>query len=242
MANRNKRVDWDRVKRLYRAGMLSIYEIGRECSVPEQNIRYHAKKNGWTRDLTDEVRRAARTKMVENIAKSMDGGKVAAEKAGKITEDEIVELAARTQVEVVRQHQRTLGAGHTLTMRMLNELDTMTTQQGELMEMIKSVEDPKRQHALFRATSLGNRATTMRDLATAARLWVTLERQAFNISDDRDKDDSAQRKLDSMTAEQLRKEILEDARKLGLELTSEELSKPKGVIPSRIQPGNGKMH
>jgi hypothetical protein len=241
MSNPNRRIDWKRVERLYRAGMLSVYEIARECACPEANIRYHAKKNGWTRDLTDEVRRTTRKKLVENLATGISG-KTVLDQVTKATEEDIIEQAARTQVEVVRQHQRTLGSGHTLTMRMLNELDASTSHNGELVELIRSTAAPIRQQALLRAVSLNSRATIMRDLATAARLWVTLERQAFNISDDRDKHDDAQRKLDTMTADQLRKEIVEDAKKLGLDLTSEDLVKPRGVAPARVMPGNGKMH
>lgn len=235
----NKKVDWERVERLYRAGLLSISEIGRECGVPEANIRYYIKTRGWKRDLTDEVRRTARTKMVENLAKVFDDGKGAIDQLKKVTDEQIIEEAAKTQVEVVRQHQRTLGSGHSLTMRMLSELDSTTMHRGELEELIKSTVAPSRQRALMNAVSLSSRATIMRDLATAARLWVTLERQAFNIVDDRDKgNNDQQRKLDEMTAEQLRKEIMDDAKKLGLELTSEDFA--RGVAPTTN--GSGKVH
>ena len=74
--NSNPRINWERIERLYRAGILSLYEIARECHTVEGNIRYRAKKEGWKRDLTDEVRRAARTKMVENLASVQDAGNI----------------------------------------------------------------------------------------------------------------------------------------------------------------------
>ena len=233
------RVDWNRIERLYRAGMLAVTEIARECGIPEANIRYHAKRLGWKRDLTDEMRARTRTKMVENLAKVFDDGKGALDQLNKVTDEELIEQASKTQVEVVRQHQATLGSGHSLTMRMLNELDATTTHRGELEELIKSTVAPMRQRALQTAVSLNARATIMRDLATAARLWVTLERQAFNIADDREKDNKEQRKLDEMTSEQLRTEILEDANKLGLKLTSQDFV--QGVVPKTTN-GSGKVH
>ena len=239
MANYNRRIDWNRIERLYRAGMLTVVEIAKECSVPESNIRYHAKKMGWKRDLTDEVRRTTRTKLVENLAKVFDGGEAVTDKLKQISDDEIIEQAAKTQVQVVREHQKTLGQGHNLTMRMLCELDATTSYRGEIEELIKSTVAPLRQKALLNAVSLSQRATVMRDLATAARLWVTLERQAFNIVDDREKDSKEQQKLNEMTAEQLRSEILDDAKKLGLELSSDDL-KGNGVAPKHTS--NGKMH
>lgn len=244
----NKRTDWNRIERLYRAGVLTVSEIGRECNVPEANIRYHAKTRCWTRDLSDRVRTTTRTKMVENLANARNWRGVSNSKENKeiidrltgATDDQIIEEAARTQVEVVRQHQQTLGSGHSLTLRMLNELDATTTHRGELEDMIKSTIHPRRQGALMTAMSLAGRATIMRDLAQAARIWVTAERQAFNIADDREKDSKESRKLDEMTADQLRKEVVEDARKLGLELTSKDFS--QGVVPSKTVNGSGKVH
>ena len=236
----NQVVDWQRVERLFRAGLLSVHEIARECGLPEANVRYHAKRLGWKRDLSDEVRSRARTKMVENLAKVFDDGRGAMEQLRKVTDEQIIEEAARTQVEVVRQHQTTLGSGHSLTVRMLNELDATTTHRGELEEMIKSSIAPRRQGAALAAISLPQRATVMRDLATAARTWVILERQAFNIAED--KDNSAdKRKLDEMTAEQLRSEIIDDAKKMGLRLDPDNMGS-RGIAPSKTTNGSGKVH
>ncbi len=185
--------------------------------------------------MTDAMRSRTRTKMVENLAKVFDSGESALDKLQHVTDEELIEQASRTQVQVVREHQKTLGSGHSLTMRMLNELDATTTHRGELEDMIKSTIAPRRQGALLNAISLGQRATVMRDLATAARLWVTLERQAFSIADDRDKDNKEQRKLDEMTSEQLRQEIITDAQKLGLPLEG------LGVAPKTTN-GSGKVH
>lgn len=214
----NRKTDWKKIERLYRAGLLSIREIAREMNITEGDIRYHAKKHGWKRDLTQEARQAYRTKTVQNLAKVFDSGDLK-NQLDSITDEEIIEEAARTQIEVVRQHQKTLGAGHSLTMRLLNELDTVTSHTDELERAIVDTTAPNRRAGLQRAISLGARATTLRDLAAAARLWVTLERQAFNIVDDRDKGED-QKKLDEMTAEELRAEIKDDAKKLGLDLTS----------------------
>lgn len=235
------RTDWNRIERLYRAGLLSVVEIGRETNTPEANIRYHAKKNGWKRDLTEEMRARTRTKMVENLAQGVSRKETIDQLIGA-TDEDLIEQAARTQVQVVREHQKTLGHGHSLTMRMLNELDATTTHRGELEDMIKSTTAPRRAGALINAVSLGARATVMRDLATAARTWVLLERQAFNIADDREKD-VKDRKIDEMTAEQLRAEILRDANKMGLDLKPDDFKNSNVVgIVAKATNGSGKPH
>lgn len=241
MANIKKSIPWDKVERLYRAGLLSNHEIARECNTVEGNIRAKAKKEGWKRDLTSEMRASTRNKLIEELAKISDSP----DKLNQFkttTDEEIIELAARTQVEVVRQHQSTLGSGHSLTMRMLSELDAATTNKGELEELIKSTIAPSRQRAIQAAISLSARATTLRNLASSAREWITMERQAFNIAEDRG-DNKEQRKLDEMTAEQLRAEIIDDAKKMGLDLSSEDIgSKAVGIVANKAATGNGKMH
>lgn len=239
----NKRKpDLARVERLYRAGLLAITEIARECVIPEANIRYYAKKLGWKRDLTDEMRTRTRTKLVENLA-TFDKGQDIVDELRKSSDEELIEQAARTQVQVVREHQKTLGNGHSLTMRMLNELDAMTTHRGELEDMIKSTIAPRRQGALMAASSLGNRAAVLRNLAASAREWVILERQAFNIADDREKDNKEQSKLDQMTAEQLRAEILTDAKKMGLDLNPDDLTSNSIVgVAAKAANGSGLKH
>lgn len=238
MANVKKWIDWAKIERLYRAGLLSVHEIGRECGTAEGNIRHKAKKEGWKRDLTDAMRNATRTKMVEQLANVSDEQ---ADRIKKSSDEELIELAAKTQVEVVRQHQTTLGAGHSLVMRMLSELEAATTQKGELEQLIKSTISPHRQAAALASVSLSARATTLRNLASSAREWITMERQAFNIAEDRG-DNKDQRKLDDMTAEQLRQEIIDDAKKMGIDLSPEELgSKAVGVVAKSAN-GSGLKH
>ena len=112
-----------------------------------------------------------------DLALVFDGSDVV-KQIQEATDEEIIEQASKTQVQVVRGHQKTLGDGHNLVMRMLSELDATTAHRGELEEMIKSTISPIRQKAALNAISLGGRAQVMRDLAIAAKTWVILERQA----------------------------------------------------------------
>src|SRR3954468_6016479 len=75
--------------------------------------------------------------------------------------------------------------------------------------------DKTKRAAALRAVSLPARATVMRDLAQAARVWINLERQAFRISDDRTKEMPSI--VDNMTEDELRASILEDLQILGIE-------------------------
>lgn len=218
-----KRIDYKKAERLYRQGLLSNAEIAMQIGAKgESTVRALAKQFGWQRDLTHEMRMKARTQMVENLATFGDPTK----RLSDMQDAEIIEEAARTQVTVIREHQKTLKQGHSLTLRMLSELDDTTAHMGELQELIRSTIATSRQEALRRALSLGSRATIMRDLATSARMWVQLERQAFNIVDESKNPEV--KDIDNKSAEELRAEILNDAQRMGLDLTKEDF----GVVHS----------
>ena len=60
-------VNWKAIGCDYRAGILSIRDIGRIHGVTHQAISKHAKKHGWERDLRARVREAARAVLDETM-------------------------------------------------------------------------------------------------------------------------------------------------------------------------------
>jgi len=180
------KTDWEAIEREYRAGMLSVREIARQYGVTDTAIRKRAKAEGWERDLSQKVREAARAKLVR-----ADGSREGSQER-RANDAQTVDFAAERQVEVVRQHRTAIGRGRDLTLRLLDELDASTTCVGELEAMIEEEtrgdSNSTRRNSMMRAVSLGGRATVMRDLSTAAKNWIALERQAFNM-DEKPEDD-----------------------------------------------------
>jgi hypothetical protein len=153
----------------------------------EGAIRKYAKQHKWKGDLGAKVRAKTREKLIKDLADGSRDGSDSSSPQRAMSEDETTELAALTQVTVVRDHKATISTGRSLTMRLLSELDAVTSNVGELKQEIAAgkKDDAKRRNAMLKAVGLSNRAATMRDLATAARTWVGLERQAFSIVEDR---------------------------------------------------------
>jgi hypothetical protein len=52
-----KSVDWEAIEREYRAGQLTVVEIGRQHGLSHTAINKRAKRDGWTRNLADRVRK-----------------------------------------------------------------------------------------------------------------------------------------------------------------------------------------
>jgi hypothetical protein len=118
---------------------------------------------------------------------------------------------------VVREHKATIGNGRDLTLRLLSELDATTSRVGELEDMIvANVDDAKKRTAMMRAVSLPGRAGVMRDLAQAARTWVSLERQAFGIVEDKVGEKAVS--TEGVRASDLWAELVQEAIELGLPL------------------------
>jgi hypothetical protein len=166
--------DWEAVEREYRAGQLSVSEIGRQHGVSHTAINKRAKKEGWLRDLSKKVRQTVSARLVS--------AEVSATNAR-----EAVELAAARGVEVVRQHRRDIARGRDLTLRLLDELDGTTAYVGEIEAMIVDEtagdRSTQRRNAMLKAVSLPSRAGVIKDLSAAAKNWITLERQAFNLDE-----------------------------------------------------------
>lgn len=189
-----KTPDWQRIRAEYRAGQLSIREIARQYDLSETAIRKKAKTEGWTRDLSSQVREKVRTDLVRS--------EVRTEKGSALTDDEIIEEAAARGVLIVRGHQKAIGEAMELFAVLMLELKEATRLREEIEEAIilETAEDKtdKRRARMLAAVSLGGRVSTLRDLSTAMKTYITLERQAFNLDDHGTDDCSHERALEEL--------------------------------------------
>lgn len=94
-----KQPDWEVIERAYRAGALSIRTIVDRNGVSDTAIRKKAKALGWERDLSKQVRKEVRNKLVR--------GEVREDQCANLERDaEIIEEAAEEGARVVRSHRR----------------------------------------------------------------------------------------------------------------------------------------
>lgn len=180
--------DWESIERDYRAGVLSIREVGKLHGVSEGAIRKKAKALGWERDLTEKVNEKVRSELVRST--HLPDPKSSANQ--KQTEREIIDHAAATVVHVVRQHRGRIKQGNALVELLSKQLMDVAGSREEFEQAIGIVyagdKTPERMNRLLKAVSLGAHSTIAVNLANATRVWVGLERQAFNISEGVDPD------------------------------------------------------
>lgn len=177
MSAEKKPTDWESIERQYRAGVLSIREIGKAHDVSDTAIRKKAKAADWQRDLSAKVAEKVRSDLVRNEVRT----------ANPQTEREIIEEAAATVVHVVRSHRARIKSGSALVDLLTEQLLDAANNREQLEESIeaecKGDIDSRRRNAMLRAVSLGAHASIASSLANATKTWVGLERQAFGLDD-----------------------------------------------------------
>lgn len=136
MHKKNKAIDWAGVERDYRAGVMSIREIAKWYGISDTAIHKKAKAEGWVRK-----------QQPPHIERKALVGEV---------------VSVRAEVKPEQQTDRARG----IVTRLLDELDTVTANIGQLEDMIEAEEsDPRRRGALMKAISLGERAKTLKDIS-----------------------------------------------------------------------------
>jgi hypothetical protein len=133
----NKPIDWAGIEKDYRAGVMSIREIAKWYGVSHTAINKKAKAEGWTREAQP-----------------------------KHFDRKPVLIGEIVSVRVDATPEQLTGRARGMAARLLDELDTVTANIGQLEEMIETEEsDPRRRGALMKAVSLGERAKTLKDIS-----------------------------------------------------------------------------
>ncbi|WP_010486913.1 hypothetical protein [Pseudomonas sp. S9] len=177
---KDKKTDWEAIERAFRAGALSIRTIADRNGVSDTAIRKRAKAGGWERDLSEQVRKEVRNKLVR--------GEVREEQCANPEYDaEIVEEAAEEGARVVRSHRRDIRKATNLADLLMDDL-LMTIQQREAIEdaIDEDTRDDKsglRRGSMMAAVSLPSNAKTLFQLSSAMKNLQVLERQAFGLDD-----------------------------------------------------------
>jgi hypothetical protein len=143
-------IDWAGIESDFRTGAMSIRELAKWHQVSEAAVRKRAKAGGWVR--AD----AAPTKPVKKAEIAV---------TYRVTPTGV--RSDTTQPEVI------VGRGRNLALRMLDELDAVTSAQDELggliVEATAGDETERRREAMMKALTLSSRANTLKALASALK-------------------------------------------------------------------------
>lgn len=182
-----KQPDWEAIERAYRAGALSIRTIAERQGVSDTAIRKKAKALGWARDLSDQVRKEVRSKLVRGEVRNNQG-------ANRELDAEIIEEAAEEGAQVVRSHRRDIRKAMNIANLLMDDLLTTIKRREEIEDAIaeETADDESgfRRSSMLAAVALPSNAKTLFQLSSAMKNLQVLERQAFGL-DEKEKTDEA---------------------------------------------------
>ena len=160
------KVDWEAIEREYRAGQLSIREIGRQYGVSHVGIEKHAKKAGWVQDLKEAVKEEVTTVLVPTIVTA---------------ETEVTTVTNSHTHEAENKAIVKAAAGRTLKLVQIHRADAQRQREilRTLMAMLRNrVPDDK---VMLDFESLRDVSTVSRNAASALKSLVSIERQAYGL-------------------------------------------------------------
>lgn len=180
--------DWEAIERAYRAGALSIRTIAERNGISDTAIRKKAKAAGWARDLSEQVRKEVRNKLVR--------GEVREDQCANPEHDaEIVEEAAEEGARVVRSHRRDVRKATNLANLLMDDLLSTIQNREKIEDAIidETSEDTNgmRRGSMLAAVGLPSNAKTLFQLSSALKNLQILERQAFGL-DEKEKTDESE--------------------------------------------------
>lgn len=182
-----KQPDWEAIERAYRAGALSIRTIAERQGVSDTAIRKKAKTLGWVRDLSEQVRKEVRSKLVRGEVRNDQG-------ANCELDAEIIEEAAEEGAQVVRSHRRDIRKATNIANLLMDDLLTTIKRREEIEDAIaeETADDESgfRRSSMLAAVALPSNAKTLFQLSSAMKNLQVLERQAFGL-DEKEKTDEA---------------------------------------------------
>ena len=179
-----KQPDWERIEQLFRAGLLSVREIAAACGVSHTAINKRSKAEGWDRDLNAKIK----AKADSLVSKREVSTKVSTETLA--TERGIVEANAEVIADIRMAHRTDIGRSRRLANKLLDELESLTDEQGTIKELIAQFKEGDHEDGdamadvLALAQKMGalpSRTKTMKELAETLKTLVLLERQAYDL-------------------------------------------------------------
>lgn len=145
--------DWEGVEREYRAGQLSLDEIGKMYGISKGRISQKAKAEGWKQDLSNRIKARAEAKLNERLVKEKLN-----ESFTSAPDIERVEAGAEAIASIITEHRGMSKRMRERVSKYEEELSTCGEELGEKIKMLKS-------------------------LAETAKIIVNLERQSLGLKE-----------------------------------------------------------
>ncbi len=206
MANPNPRIDWDVVHLEYRANVLSIRQIADRHGITEGAIRKRAKRDGWVRDLSSEIRDVAED-MVRKAEVRTDYSVRTWPRT--IPERETILASATAIADQKKRTRKQLGQSQSVFDELIEELTAINANLDDLRalaEMLRSPDDfgqDRVNEAFNKAISLPSRFAMLKTATDAMKNIQTVSRLEYGLDKAAASDDTAPKLTQAQMAARL---------------------------------------
>jgi hypothetical protein len=179
--DKTRTIDWQACERDFRAGVMSLREMGLTHGVAESAIRKRAKRDEWTRDLRAKIQ----AKADELVRKQEVRTLVRTE--GAVSDKMQIQAMGQRVADVQMGHKAIAARGMKLCQALLAELETQTTdtvvlaQLGELMRNPDDSGTDRLNDIYKKVISTPGRVDTAKKLVETMKSVIGLEREAYSI-------------------------------------------------------------
>lgn len=181
-----KFVDWELIERDYRAGIKTLRQIAEEQGVSHTAIQKRAKRDDWSRDLTQKVHQKAQ----ELVAKKEVSNSVA--KEHRVSDMETVKVYGEVVANIDLSQREDVKLAMANARGMLVELAAMADPKfTSLLELMAEEFDESgpmfkdKANELYRyIISLPGRIKMAKELAATHGVYVPLQRKIYKLDDD----------------------------------------------------------
>lgn len=195
-------IDWKRVEKEYRAGIRSLREIASDCSLSEGAIRKRAKRDEWSRDLTDRIRAKAEEKVRKEEVRKTG---TQANQLSTITERQVVEANAEIVAQADLINRKDVLLALEVSRGQLQELAFMSEPGfrerlealGDALDMSTPQRADKANELYRYIISLAGRVKLSKEIAASHGVYIPMQRKILKLDEEGDKNQS---NLDALLA------------------------------------------
>ncbi len=177
--------DWEAIESAYRAGLMSLREIASQHNISEGAIRKRAKRDDWSRDLSAKIKERA-----EDLVRKEEVRKQVRTET-TMTERVLIEASAEVIANVRMEHRGDIRRAREITNALFDELgaecaDVAALEKlGELMFNPDDKGQDRLNEIYHKVISMPDRVKSVKALSDALKNLISLERQAYDIGDDK---------------------------------------------------------
>jgi len=180
-----KDLDWDAIERDYRIGQLTIRQIQKKYGVSNGGMMARAKKEGWTRDLSEAVKFATKAKVRQKVVEHV---KALVEQSGEVAEQATIkeiDLAANINATIILGQQRRVGRLSAVFERVAGELEEVTGRPERIEEIAQAIaeDDPKAADSIRRLKTLTSRLNNLKTATEVMSKLTAEENVAFRLAE-----------------------------------------------------------